>query len=1165
MKNETSKNKMKIMTFLALFALVAATAAADDVAKWDPRMAAEAATVDTNGVKWIDGLFLPIEGRAYDDVEHYYDRLPSNVTVKVNGGVRSMKHHTAGMQFRFRTDSKRLRFRWVPYNATLAGRNIARPAYSGIDIYRQDEAGRWWFVKTGIPESENGAECEIAWKPGTACLVNLPLYNGVRSFSLGLDANATVSALGPRKSGVAKPVVFYGTSITHGASASRPGLSWVNVIGRELDVPVVNLGFAGCGRMEYEMSEHLARIDASCYVLDCLWNMNCCRGSAGVADEADVAAAGCGNTFSRENMLTYFQVRYEPFVRNLRRLRPDVPIVMAEQCDVFSTKPCGKDTFIRAVYDKLTAEGWKNLVYLPKTDMYTGDLEGTIDGCHPNDLGGRSMADAFGGAVRKALDLPAADDVAIGTNPPEPPGPEAWDFRRELAEDEPPAYPPPTGSPWLENRISRCFFSPIKRPPFNRDELKDDIDYYPDNYLERLHREGVNGLWLSLVLHDLDEKSLAKLRRTVEKCAKHGIKVWAFGIEPKNRPADHPFFQAHPEARGAQSWDGNFVNCPCSPALLDEVEAKVARLFRAVPGLGGMINISNGERHTTCLSFAKPTEEKPTIPCERCSKREPWELYADVASAMVRGMRKSNPEARLITWFYQPNPAPSRAAWVIECAKHVPDGAEFQFNFESGAVREQIGKTRHGGDYWLSFPGPAAPFRQVAEASRSAGLPLSAKIQTSCSHECATVPYVPVPGLLYRKFKGMREAGVRDVMMCWYFGNAPGLMNRAAGLLAYEDFTEGEEAFLERLAKDEWGEDAAVMGGLWKKFSDAYANYPLSIDIQYYGPFHAGFSWPLYPSVSMRSLQRTWKPMEAPGGDLMGEALPDFTLEDAYACAEVMAKGLEGVRPVVMRLREKHAADRSRRRDLGIMVTLMDLFESGRDIFRFYLLRREAIFASRADRDNARALDCVGEMKRIIVRERGRSEEMIPICEDDSRIGFHSEAQAHQFTAEYLVWRIGELVKADRELRSIERDLKAGRPWPESARERTAASLPAQELADGSIVISGTCPVLAKGCGMELRTYDLCGTAHARIREVQPENGRFSVTIPASEWKDDPRLKPAWAVIRQGGDYNNGGTAWAMPDVPPFHEPRLHQDALTGDNFARLDIAPAGGTGSQAK
>ena len=374
------------LVFTALVSVSAVfTSVADDIAKYDRNMAVEGIVV-TNGIKWIDGKLLPIEGRAFNDVEHYYDRLPAGVTTNVNAGVRGMKHHTSGMQFRFATDSKKLSFRWKPYNSGLSMDHMPSTGVSGIDIYRFDAGrGRWLFVKTGRITDAKGAQMQIPWTPGTPCLVNLPLYNGVRSFALGVEPDATVSALGPRRSGIDRPVVFYGTSITHGGCCSRPGMAFVNIVGRELDVPVVNLGFSGSGVMEFEMSEHIARIDASCSVLDCLWNMK------------SLASGGVKGRNVEEN--------YEPFIRNLRSKRPDVPIVMAESCDVYCGGPKAKDDYVKRLYDKLVAEGWKNLVYLPKDDMYTGDLEGTVDGVHPNDWGMMSLARAFGGAVRKALGL----------------------------------------------------------------------------------------------------------------------------------------------------------------------------------------------------------------------------------------------------------------------------------------------------------------------------------------------------------------------------------------------------------------------------------------------------------------------------------------------------------------------------------------------------------------------------------------------------------------------------------------------------------------------------------------------------------------------------------------------------------------------------------------
>lgn len=356
-----------------------------EIAKWDPAMAQQNAVI-SNGVKWIDGKCLPIEGRAFSDVEHYYDRLPANVSTNVNAGVRGMKHHTSGMMFRFKTNSKQLSFKWTPWKKSLAMDHMASTGVSGIDIYRYDEKkGRWLYVKTGrIWNAETGGSLTIKWAPNAACLVNLPLYNGVSTFTLGIDPEATVEALPPRKSGINKPVVFYGTSITHGGCCTRPGLAFVNRVGRELDVPVVGLGFSGSGVMELEMSEHLARIDASCYVLDCLWNM-------GVTEKQRPGRSVEGN--------------YEKFIRNLRAKRPNTPIIMAEQCDVYMNGPNEKDIFIRALYERLVAEGWSNLIFLPKTEMYTGDFEGTVDGCHPNDLGMESLAKAFGKAVKAALHL----------------------------------------------------------------------------------------------------------------------------------------------------------------------------------------------------------------------------------------------------------------------------------------------------------------------------------------------------------------------------------------------------------------------------------------------------------------------------------------------------------------------------------------------------------------------------------------------------------------------------------------------------------------------------------------------------------------------------------------------------------------------------------------
>ena len=346
----------KASIILAAYAVVATFAAhalaQDDIGAFDPDMAIPG--VVTNGVKWIDGRFLPIEGRAFDGTDHYYDRLPSNVTASVNGNVRTMKHHTAGMQFRFATDSRTLVFNWVPYNADLEADNMAASGASGIDVYRFDaESGRWLYVKTGRISSSEGGSLSLDWTPGTPCLVNLPLFNGIREFSLGIEPQATVTRLPPHRGGSVKPVVFYGSSATHGLGASRPGMAFVNIVGRMLDVPVVNLGFSDGCLMELEMSDHLAAIDASCYVLDC---------TNGVDTTTDC----------------------EPFIRNLREKRPNVPIVMAEMLpddaersvDDDALDDCGMMALAKAHVSALKNALWHDLAWVDES-AETASLTGT--------------------------------------------------------------------------------------------------------------------------------------------------------------------------------------------------------------------------------------------------------------------------------------------------------------------------------------------------------------------------------------------------------------------------------------------------------------------------------------------------------------------------------------------------------------------------------------------------------------------------------------------------------------------------------------------------------------------------------------------------------------------------------------------------------------------
>lgn len=620
-----------------------------------------------------------------------------------------------------------------------------------------------------------------------------------------------------------------------------------------------------------------------------------------------------------------------------------------------------------------------------------------------------------------------------------PPYPEAkqenWEFIEELKTIETPSerVSVPLSEPWLKHRISRCFFGPIKRAPYFHDELTDDIDYYPDAYLKRLQYEGINGLWISVKFRELARTSfteadslrdrrLEKLRRTVEKCGRYGIKVWLFTIEPIYLTEDDILFKEHPDWRGAQVSSDRYTMCLHTESAKQYVRESTQDIFTQVPGLGGLLNISHGERPTTCLSSIREYDDSP-VKCPHCSGEPKWKILYDSHKAMIDGIRAAGSDAEVIGWIYHPKQQVSRCGWVYELAEHCPEGVILQYNFESGCEKEQLGKVRVGGDYWLSVPGPAEGFRNFAQSAVDAGTELSAKIQVGCSHEVATVPFVPAPGLLYRKYKAMHDCGVSDVMQCWYFGNYPGPMNMAAGALAYEDFSTDENEFLTRLAKASWGEDAEAMQKLWEGFTEGYTNYPLSNRSQYFGPFATGPAWPLYARVQGKPLNKTWLPDTEPNGDCLGECAENHSLEEVAELAHMMVepmyvKDADG-KDLLDKMYDKYRKDRSKRLELGVMKALRLQFLSAGHICDFYLARERGDYQ---------------EMLRLAREEKRVSRELLRLAEDDSRLGYHSEAETRLYDPDRLRWRIRSLDFTMKEIRG----LISGRLGAESDFEKNA-------------------------------------------------------------------------------------------------------------------------------
>ncbi|MBQ7036812.1 MAG: hypothetical protein IJN74_04900 [Clostridia bacterium] len=560
-----------------------------------------------------------------------------------------------------------------------------------------------------------------------------------------------------------------------------------------------------------------------------------------------------------------------------------------------------------------------------------------------------------------------------------------------------------TRTPHIRARISHCFFAPINRPPNNGEELADDIDYYPDEYLNRLAHDGINGVWIYTKFCDLvpskiipeygqdGQRRLDKLNRVIAKCKKYGIRVYAFGIEPMGIRGE--MAEKYTDIAGATSFDGPSF---CTDSERGKAYCKEAfeTLFSSCPDLAGALICTNGERTTNCTSaYIYDDMKKALSACPRCKDKRLAEILAQAADAMREGMRATGTDAEYFSWTY------GHRGWdydeIEEYIRLLPDDVGIVQGLEDNGRDMQLGKERMAIDYWLSYVGPSEMFKRTALAAKEHGKTLFAKTQVCCSHEVATVPYVPVPGVLFDKYKAMHEYGVEGVIQCWYFGNYPSIMNKAAGEMAFlHDFSD-KRAFFKHLAGIYWGNSRVEKAvNAWECFSEAYRYYPTNIMLSYYGPMHDGPVWLLQLIPKNWQLPQSWQYGDPMDGDRIYECLLcGHSLEEAVELATKLSdtwkKGLsflEGFRP--------DTPDENEQRLVASALNCQ--FESGKNILKFYLLR-EKLGLMEGDADSI-----LDEMEAIVRKEIEISRRLALISEKDGRLGFHSEAEGFRYFPEKL-------------------------------------------------------------------------------------------------------------------------------------------------------------------
>ncbi len=353
--------------------------------------------VELHFVEVKPGGPLPLYGLPFWEQEGEFCRLPVGALPQQSPGVQGLAWHTSGVKVRFRSDTRALAVR-VKLRGHSYYPHMPMTTISGFDLYMGQGCAQEFVGVTRTPENtleytyplfnwetSERRPCYPKWDPLDASglrefTMNFPLYNGVTKVELGFMPGSRVEAPAPFT--VQDPILFYGSSITHGACASRPGNAYFQILGRRLDANIIGYGFAGNCRAEPAMLDVINSFPAPLSVFVYDYDHN--------ATNSD-----------------FLQETHQKFFLGFREKHPDTPVIFMTRPDTDREIEAveKRRAIIRKTFLDARAAGDQNVYFVDgKLFMGTYDRDiSTMDGTHPTDIGFLHMADAVEDTLRLAL------------------------------------------------------------------------------------------------------------------------------------------------------------------------------------------------------------------------------------------------------------------------------------------------------------------------------------------------------------------------------------------------------------------------------------------------------------------------------------------------------------------------------------------------------------------------------------------------------------------------------------------------------------------------------------------------------------------------------------------------------------------------------------------
>lgn len=340
--------------------------------------------LSAQNVVYTDASEFPLFGKVSDETDARYERLPSSLKGVSRDPVWYLGRHSAGLYIRFSSNSTSIHAKWEStFNNTMT--HMTDTGTKGLDLYTLVD-GQWRHMCSAQPQGKNSERRIIGNMDPVEreYMLYLSLYDGVKSLEIGVDEGAFIGQPKVDLPSSEKPVVMYGTSLLQGGCANRPGMAFTNIIARQLNREVINLGFSGNALLDMEIAHLMASVeDPGLFVLD-----------------------------YAPNAYDYLiDEKGEAFFRVIRDAHPDVPVIFIEDVifpySIFDnhvlTEVTKKNEAQKNLFTKLKKAGEKKIYYISAKGMLGEDGEATVDGTHFTDLGAMRYVDHVLPVIKKAL------------------------------------------------------------------------------------------------------------------------------------------------------------------------------------------------------------------------------------------------------------------------------------------------------------------------------------------------------------------------------------------------------------------------------------------------------------------------------------------------------------------------------------------------------------------------------------------------------------------------------------------------------------------------------------------------------------------------------------------------------------------------------------------